>query len=336
MTTPLPQGFVMREATNEDIDAIVDLVNARFRRLIGAEAATPQRLREVWDLSGFDPALDARLVFDPGGRLVGAAYVWDLSGVNVQLVCDSVVHPDCRVPGIWAALLAWAEARAREAIPLAPPGSQVAFAHSAQEEDTALNEALAEQGLEVVRHFWRMVVEMAVPPPAPDWPEGISLRAFDPAQDLPDTVTALRDAFRDHWAHVEEPFERELERRRRKIEDDPEFDPSLWFLACDDGEIAGLALCHPRCWGDALAGYVSAFGVRRPWRRQGLGLALLHHAFGEFYRRGTRKVALDVDASSLTGATRLYERAGMRVDRLSHIYAKELRPGRDLSTQTLE
>jgi mycothiol synthase len=67
-------------------------------------------------------------------------------------------------------------------------------------------------------------------------------------------------------------------------------------------------------------------GVRRPWRRRGLGLALLRSAFGGFYRRGTRKVALAADSQSLTGATRPYERAGMHLERLYSVYRKELRP----------
>jgi mycothiol synthase len=40
-----------------------------------------------------------------------------------------------------------------------------------------------------------------------------------------------------------------------------------------------------------------------------------------------------VDATSLTGATRLYEKAGMWVYRQWDTYEKELRPGRDLMTQ---
>jgi mycothiol synthase len=72
---------------------------------------------------------------------------------------------------------------------------------------------------------------------------------------------------------------------------------------------------------------VSELAVRCPWRRQGLGLALLRRAFAEFYSRGRRKVALAVDSQSLTGATRLYERAGMRDERLYSVYRKELRSG---------
>jgi GNAT superfamily N-acetyltransferase len=81
---------------------------------------------------------------------------------------------------------------------------------------------------------------------------------------------------------------------------------------------------------------VNWLGVRRPWRRRGLALALLHHTFGECYRRGLQKVALGVDASSLTGATRLYEKAGMHVFRQWNTYQKELRAGKDLTTQKLD
>ena len=62
---------------------------------------------------------------------------------------------------------------------------------------------------------------------------------------------------------------------------------------------------------------------------------MLHHTFGEFYRRGKERCALGVDATSLTGATRLYEKAGMHVQRKSVSYAKVLRAGKDLSTQEL-
>jgi mycothiol synthase len=57
---------------------------------------------------------------------------------------------------------------------------------------------------------------------------------------------------------------------------------------------------------------------------------LLQHSFGEFYRRGTKTIGLGVDASSPTGATRLYQRAGMYVASEFLTYEKELRAGRSL------
>ena len=82
-------------------------------------------------------------------------------------------------------------------------------------------------------------------------------------------------------------------------------------------------------------GYVNVLGVRRPWRKKGLGLALLQHSFGEFYQRGCKRAGLGVDADSLTGATRLYERGGMHVDRQFCLYKKVLREGEDITKTAL-
>lgn len=78
------------------------------------------------------------------------------------------------------------------------------------------------------------------------------------------------------------------------------------------------------------SGWVGTIGVRRPWRKTGLGLALLRHSFGEFYKRGMATIGLGVDASNPTGATRLYQRAGMHVASEFVTYEKELRPGREV------
>ena len=60
-------------------------------------------------------------------------------------------------------------------------------------------------------------------------------------------------------------------------------------------------------------GFVRWLGVRADWRGRGIGLALLSRAFREFHERGERNASsLHVDTDNPTGATRLYERAGMR------------------------
>ena len=149
-------------------------------------------------------------------------------------------------------------------------------------------------------------------------------------------LDAVIDAFRDHWGFVEKPYEEEKERWLHWIESDKSHDPALWFLALDGEEIAGMSLCFRHAPGQPDTGWIETLGVRRPWRRRGLGLALLQHTFREYYLRGIDKVALGVDAQSLTGATRLYEKAGMHVAHKSNTYEKELRSGEDLSTQSVE
>jgi ribosomal protein S18 acetylase RimI-like enzyme len=76
-------------------------------------------------------------------------------------------------------------------------------------------------------------------------------------------------------------------------------------------------------------GWVGTLGVRRPWRKKGLGLALLLHSFGEFHKRGMKTIGLIVDAANPTGATHLYQKAGMHIASEFVIYEKELRPGRE-------
>ncbi len=128
-------------------------------------------------------------------------------------------------------------------------------------------------------------------------------------EDLP-TVVRLRDE------HSPEPVERNAgrdDRSRRRGSDEG----SAWI------DVHG----RPRPdWAEARASDKGTrlFGVRRAWRRCGLGRALLLHAFGEFASRGLRTAGLDVDAESLTGANRLYEEAGMHVSARFDIYEKAL------------
>ena len=93
------------------------------------------------------------------------------------------------------------------------------------------------------------------------------------------------------------------------IEQD-DFDPSLYFIAWADEQPVGGALCNA-----GPPGWVNSLAVAHSWRGRGLGLALLRHAFGEFYRRGLHRAGLAVDSQNLSGATRLYQRAGVRQTR---------------------
>jgi mycothiol synthase len=143
-----------------------------------------------------------------------------------------------------------------------------------------------------------------------------------PEQDERNLYEAVEDAFGDVWGRPRGTFERFSGFTRQEG-----FDPYLWFLAESAGGITGACLCKTV----ACRGEVDVVAVRRPWRGRGLGLALLRHAFGEFYRRGVREVSLSVDAESTTGAPRLYRRAGMRVAGRYMLYQRELRPGRNAS-----
>ena len=94
------------------------------------------------------------------------------------------------------------------------------------------------------------------------------------------------------------------------------YDPSLWLLARDGDEIAGISLCDL----DPDEGWIGVLGVRRPWRRRGLATALLYQSFRDIRERGKPRAVLGVDAANPTGATQLYESVGMRILNESRAY----------------
>jgi mycothiol synthase len=179
-----------------------------------------------------------------------------------------------------------------------------------------------------------MLIEMDSPVPEPSWPDGINLRTYREA-DAEALYRAEAESFRDHFGSIEEPFEEGFKRFRHFKLECEGFDPTLVFLAMDGEDIAGFNYCRPHFHADPELGWVGSLGVRRPWRKRGIGLALLRHSFNEFCRRGKRKVGLGVDAENLTGALRLYENAGMHVHLAFDLYEKELRAGTEISVQSL-
>ncbi len=329
----LPAGYRMRPLAREDAPAVAALVNWCYLDEVGAKATDEADVLNEWGTPGFDMAADTRAIVAPDGTLAAIAECWNITEPRVRPYLFARVHPAHRDRGLGSALLQWGEERARAAIPGLPPEARVVLRagtfNTVRDAQTLLENA----GFTHVRTFYRMLIEMDAPPPAPAWPDGITVRTLGTGKDdLRAAYEASQDVFRDHWGHLPIRFETWL----HWVENNPDFDPALWYLAMDGDTIAGYCFCLPKMPEDPGLGWVDELGVRRAYRRHGLGQALLQHAFGELWQRGTRKVGLGVDASSLTNATRLYERVGMHVARETWQYEKELRPGIELSTQTVE
>jgi mycothiol synthase len=332
----LPQGFILRPGDMDDIPAVVELLNDFSEHYLGVRDFTVAEIRTEWISPGFDPQEDNRLVFSSGGRLVGYVEVWTRVNPPVHPWIWARVHPEFVQLGIGEYLIAWAEDRAVREIKRVPKGLRVSLRSGTFNVVDDSKQILENCGYELIRHSFRMQIEMNGRPPEPIWPEGISLRIPNPVQEIEAIYRVDDEAFQDHFGHIEEPFEDGLAHFRHFTLNDEGYDPALWFLAMDGDEIAGVCICRKWSYEDRETGFVASLGVRKPWRKRGIGLALLQHSFRVFYDRGQYKVALGVDAENLTGALRLYEKAGMRVHRQFDLYEKELRSGKEISVESLE
>lgn len=317
--------FIIRPAQWNDLEAVTILI----RDVLTADgdaisAITPAELEREWKSEGFVLETDAFVAVDTDGRVVGFEEFVDRHA-HAALQGDGYVHPDFRGLGIGTALLRALEERACKELELAEPDLRVYIINGMSAADKAAREIHESEGYKLIRHHWMMEANLTEAPRVMPFPAGIELRPFD--KDLHDRLVfeAEEEAFRDHWEHVPGNFNNW---RLRKIERE-EFDPALWHIAWDGDEIAGYAQTRYR----NDVGWIANLGVRRPWRKRGLGEALMLHSFNEFYKRGMMKISLGVDASNPTGATRLYEKVGMSVAVEDVIYEKELRPGRNIDEE---
>jgi mycothiol synthase len=307
-------GYNVRRPTEDDFAAVAAFLAAATAAEFGEPDYPEETLRDDWDELDLDA--DAWLVLALDGGIAGYAALYHQD--HVALEADGYVATAHEGRGIGTYLVRVMEARAGEHVPLAPHGIRVVLDNTINTRNLAARRLLEGEGYVIARYFWRMAIDLDEPPPPPEWPAGITVRTWQSDEDDYPAYLAIEEAFRDHWGHVPTDFATWRRKGSR-------FDPELCFLAFDGEEIAGAAVCRDHLG----AGLVSQLGVRRPWRRRGLGLALLRQAFAAFHHRGWPRAILDVDAESETGATRLYERAGMRVDSRGSFAScrKELRPG---------
>jgi mycothiol synthase len=283
-------SFPARRPTSADAPAVAEMVAAHERAICGSSSYALADLEDEWRT--LDLERDAWVLESDGdvaayGTVEDRGELWRL---------DGYVHPAAFGRGLGTQLV-----RTLEADALARGARRVQ--NGVLEADEAALAIMTALGYRTVRRFRELRITHAAEPARPRYPEGLTVAAFDPA-DARAFHAAQQEAFADHWEHHPRAFESWAKQHF----DADGYDPTLWRVVRDgDAIVAGMT-----CRGGVLgAGWVEFLFTRRPWRRRGIGEALVRDAFHLFWQRGEPTVGLGVDAQSDTGAFRLYERLGM-------------------------
>ena len=292
----------IRPAREEDVEAAAELLNEHSRGLHGTDDVTPADLLMYWKSPDVELGRDVLLAENTDG-LVGYADI----GVHGQSVWLDVRGTD---PAALPALLEAIEERGTAKEP-----DKNLWGYSSADDQT-LVDLFERSGYRRVRHSFRMQTDLDDDQPAPEWPDGFAVRTMREGEERR-VYDAQMASFADTWMFAIDPYESWL----HWMFEEPSFDRSLWFLAEQDGDLAGIILSRAPENEPGL-GWVRILGVLPEYRNKGLGEALLRHTFAEFASRGFKAVGLGVDAENPTGAVRVYERAGMHVERTNLIFER--------------
>ena len=238
------------------------------------------------------------LLTAPDGIITGYAHLeWEEPGVaSAELVVD----PAHRRQGTGRALLTGLEQRAGQ-------GALRVWAHG---DLPAAAELARAAGLSRVRALFQMSRPLSDPQsdahsdalPEPSWPEGVTVRTFEPGRDEQSWLRLNALAFAHHpeqgaWTRID------LDLR----EQEDWFDPAGFFLAERDGQLAGF---HWTKVHDEQTGEVYVVGVDPAEQGSGLGRALTLAGL-RYLRddRGLAEVMLYVDETN-RAAVRMYTALG--------------------------
>jgi len=287
----LPDGLTARPLTATDVDDVIAMINACERHDIGELMWEREDLIADSSSDGFDTEHDWVGVFD-GDRCVAWAMVLQQRRTFVD------VHPDMRRRGIGTALQDWAVDRVRA----------LGGAYASQTIDdrrTDVVSALQAAGYTPRFTSWVLRMDHPVPPESAP-PDGITLRAFRPADE-----TELLAMFEEAFSEFEDRLPSSAGTWRAMTTRREGFRNEDMIVAVDGERIVGGAFLIR----SAGSIWVDKFAVHRDYRHRGIARAMLAAAFARSHELGSSFTELNTD--SRTGALSFYERIGMHI-RLSY------------------
>jgi mycothiol synthase len=300
----LPPGYRSRPATRGDLDALVRLSQAADLTDVGFADPARDELLETWAEPWFDLDTDSLVIEAPDGATV--AYAETVAkDPSVQVFVFGRVHPAHRGLGLGTFVLAATESRAAEMV---PAGVTAPLRNGFPSTDETALTLLTARGYALVRSFRHMERTLEGPGSPTSVPEGITIRTGAAGEDQRVSWALLEEAFEEHFGFETLTFDEWMAMWSAF----PSYDPTWVLLAFEGEEPVGVSIVLS---GEDGVACVGELGVLAPWRGRGVGMALLQRSFALMASKGFTHARLGVDAENATGATRLYERAGMNVRR---------------------
>lgn len=296
---------------DKDLLAIANLINACNEVDKLDDGVSVQELREEFDMPSVDKALDLQLWEDEEGILIGFGDLWITEPNEVIDGFLSIyVHPEARSNGLEIEIIEWADTRMRE-VKIAR-GFPVKLRTGARSTQTERIQLLENNGFTIDRYFFRMERNMNEPIPEAHFPNGFTLRCMEGEQDAKAWVDLHNNSFIDHWNF--HPVT--LEMLKHWLQESS-YRSNLDLLAVtDDDSFVAQCYCYINLENNARTerneGNVGILGVRRGFRKIGLGRAMLLSGLQRLKQAGVDTVRLGVDADNPNGALRLYESVGFQ------------------------
>lgn len=314
--TELPEGWRTRRPTLDDVPEILRLAHASDIAAVGEPDFTADEVRAALTAPHTDPARDCWLALDAAGEIVGWAYP-DNAAAGDRDFLEVYVWPGRGVPALrplLALMLDRATERGRE------------FGHDpytvragAIPTELPWISALTDAGFAFLKQHARMTMPLtAAQRTAPEPAPGVTVRPVraDDEAELRRFHATIAEAFRDsdHPATDYDTW-------RERLAGESGISWDEWFVGEVDGEWAGV-LQSSDSSAEENGGWVRSLAVLRPYRRRGVGAALLHRAFAAYAAKGRTTAGLGVDLANPTRAARLYRAVGMRPRYEANIYQR--------------
>jgi mycothiol synthase len=316
----LPPGVTLRRPRWDDRDALLALCRADEIAATGRSSVTSAEIDELLHPAHTSIEED-QWVATAGDRVVGYVLVWDHGRTDHQDV-DVYADPDLAAGDLAPALLDLAVVRLAERARQAGY-TKVVTSAGCHADDEQYAATLRSRGFRYARTFNDLRIDLPSDEPVEQSSlVDVEVTGFTGTdEDWRQLHVVMNRGFADHWGFAPTT----CADFRADAEAEPHGDRPQWRVAVADERLVGAARASGRN-AEVRGGWIAELAVLPEYRGRGVARALLRASFEAYRQVGRDWVGLAVDSANGTGAVRLYESVGMRLERQIYAYERDVLP----------